>query len=234
MPASRLQPLPLFEPGRLIAFIEQDPSLIEPGLRPIAREIPMPSVGAAARIDILAAGAGGGLVAILIAGEMTGSDLEVALAARTWLQENHPTLRSLNPDLAECGEGVRCLILAGTITPAARAFLAHMAEPRPEVLEITCFESASGPAVCVQPVRPGVPVRETRTPRTRPSTMREEPVGLPSPARLGDPLSGIPISPEEAAEFRRLASPHPARGAGREPRPAPGPPGGPPGGFSEN
>ncbi len=234
MPASRLQPLPLFEPGRLIAFIEQDPSLIEPGLRPIAREIPIPSVGAGARIDILAAGAGGSLVAIRIAGEMTGVDLEIALATRIWLQENRPTLRTLNPDLAECGGEVRCLILAGTVTPAARAFLAHMAEPSPEVLEIACFESASGPAICVQPVRPATPVRETRTPRARPSTMQEEPVRLPSPARLGDPLSGIPISPEEAAEFRRLAPPHPARGARREPRAAQGPAGGPPAGFSEN
>jgi len=234
LPASRLQPLPFFEPGRLIAFIEQDPSLLEPGLRLIAREVPMPSVGAGAKIDLLAADGDGRVVAILIAAGMTGGHLETALAARTWLRENHPTLRSLNPVLAECGEEVRCLILAGAITRAGRAFLAHMAEPRPEVLEVSCFESASGPAICVQPVRPGIPFPEVRPPEERAPALRETVAGFTPRARLGDPLSGIPISPEEAAEFRRLVSPPPARGAGRETRPAPRTVGEPPGGFSEN
>lgn len=225
MPPSRLQPLPFVEPARLIAYIEQEPALLEAGLRLVARGLPVPGAGPGLSIDLLAVDGLGRVAAIRVVEMASGRDVEDCVAIRSWLSANLPTLRSIAPALSAAGREIRAVLVAGNFSPAARAILAQMTATRPEPLEVRLFDSAAGPAVCFQPPE-GV---QARLPEPAP-----ERIAAPS-ASAADPLSGIPLSAAEAEEFRSLETPSsPAYPESFEPRSSarPAPP--PPGSFLEN
>lgn len=231
MPATRLKPLPFLEPERLIALVEQDPSLLEEGLRVVARGIPVPALAPEARIDLLAIDSEKRLNAILIAGSAGAEFLERGLGLRGWLAENLATLRAVMPGLAGCSNRLRIRILTGALVPSTESFLVQLESARPEVSLLEFFESPTGIALAVRPWAPAGAKPESRPapapPAARPEELKIEPPGE-------DPLSGIPLSAEEAAEFRKLAA-HPAtRRPRREPRPASEPTLAPPGAFVEN
>ena len=194
--AARLQPLPFPDPPSLISLIEKDPSLVESGLRPAARQIPMPASAGGGNVDLACVDSAGRLVAILVVPRVTGSVLEAAMAARAWLGEGLPTLRALCPALAGASPEVRCLLLAGSVEPGAALLLADAAG-RLEVLVATLFETSSGQAAWIRPAAPA----------PRAAGARREPQGPTATRR--DPHAGIPVTAEEANEFRRIAVPAP-------------------------
>jgi len=202
LPAARLQPLPFLDPERLITLLDQDPSLIEPGLRIIARGVPLPASLGPITLDALASDAGGGAAAIRIVECVLPRTVEEALTARAYLLEHLPTLRALCPALAGPSSHIRCLILAGAISPAAASLVSLLTDPAPEIFEIGAFDSPSGLAISVRR-----PARAARASERSPSD-RGAVSPAPIPAR-GDPLSGLPLTAEEALEFGRIAAAHP-------------------------
>ena len=219
MPPSRLQPLPFVEPARLIAYLEQDPSLLEAGLTLLARRLPVPAAGPGLVIDLLALDGAGALTAIDVSELATGRTLEKCLAIRSWLQSNLSTLRSLVPGLAAAGREIRSVLISGHFAPAARSILLQISSQRPETLEVQIFEGPSGPALCFQTL-PGLqPAGDAPLFESGPAL---EAVASPAPS---DPLAGIPLSAEEAEEFRSLDAPPASHAAnldrGIATRPAP-------------
>jgi len=197
LPPSRLKHLPFAEPARLIAYIEQDPALLEAGLRLVARGLPVPGAGPGVGIDLLAVDGRGGVMAIRVVESATSRDVEDCIAIRAWLSANLPTLRSISPALNGTGSEIRIVLMAERFVPAARAILAQMSGRRPETLEVQLFESPSGPAIALRsPEGLGAEAPEAEAPRPR---ARE--------AASSDPLSGIALTPAEAEEFRSLEAP---------------------------
>jgi len=220
-PVLRLQPAPFPDPPTLIALIEQDPSLIGAGFHPAAREVPLPAAAGLPRAGLIGADAEGRLVAVVVVRTFDGAGLEAAHALRGWLEETAPTLRTLCPALARAGAGARCVVLAERVEPAATTFLRSAPAGFPEVMEVALFDTASGPAIWLSPA--GAAARAARPAPAPPAEHATRPaVGATSPLTSSDPLAGIPLTVEEAAEFRRLSeaapqrsepqsSPHPAR-----------------------
>ena len=142
--------MPFLEPGRLVAYIEKDPSLFEVGLSVVAREIPIPAAAPGAKLDLLALDAETTLTAITVSELATGRTIETCLAMRAWLQENLTTLRAMTPQLGKAsGTAMRSVLLAGHVSPAARNFVSQLAEPRPEIFEVQIFSSPTGPAIAM-------------------------------------------------------------------------------------
>ena len=215
MPAARLQPLPFPDPARLLDLIEQEPSLIEPGLTIVARRLPIPFKDEALTLDGLAYDARLRCVAIRAVECLTPQAVEQMLVARGWIAECMETLRALSPQLARCGNGARAMLIAGSVEPAASTLLAHLASAAPEVLEVHLFELPTGLALDVRVV---VPVTTAARPSAPAQTPRPAPI-----EREMNPLAGIPLTSEELAEFRRLSTaraPAAKSGAALEGRPS--------------
>jgi hypothetical protein len=120
-------------------------------------------------------------------------------AARGWISESLPTLRSLRPDLPAGGE-IRCVLLTSRVDDAAGALLSLLAGAAPEVLMVHAFDSPSGLALSVVAAASTVAL---------PAAVRPRPSPVPSSAaeRGASPLAGIPLTADEMAEFRRVISP---------------------------
>jgi len=202
LPAARLQPLEVFDPDRILTLLEEDPSLIEPGLRLAGRDIPLPDSAGGGSVQALCVDAAGRAAGVWILGRLSAGDLGACMAARQWIEEALPTLRAVSPSLKGNGAEVRCLILTGRVDPSAAALLASVMDRRPTVLEIALFESPDGIAVNVRPA--------AGEPGNRPAVPRQ-----PSTPPGADPLTAIPLTSEEASEFRRLVD---ARPQGPAPR----------------
>jgi hypothetical protein len=214
LPPSRLQPLPFPEPARLTDLLEHEPSLLEEGLSVVARDLPFPSVGPDSALELLTADGQGRVTAISVAVELTVQKIEETLEIRSWIERNIGTLAAIAPSLKGCSGPARCLLLAGDLSPGARRLLAFLAEPRPEVFRVDLFDSPSGPAICLRPAIPaGKGVTGASFSR---DAQRTETPGPPQEERGTDPLVGMPLSAEEAAEFRRLAVPQEVRPAAVE------------------
>lgn len=207
MPAARLQPIPFPKPQRFIDLLDGDLSVIEPGLRIAARDVPLPDDAGGGAIEALCADASGKALALKIVERIDPHGLFDALAARSWLQENLATLRAVCPALAGGAREARCLVLAGKVDPAASAILEPLGLSAPDLYLVDLFQTGGGVAVTMKQVAPAI---ADRGPGVAPGA-RPEP---PAPG-AGDPLSGIPLSADEAAEFRRLAAEHTARPAAR-------------------
>jgi hypothetical protein len=215
LPAARLQPLPFLEPTRLLDLVEQDPSLIEAGLRIVARRVSLPVKSGGTVLDALASDSRNRCVLLRSAESLTPRIIEEILAARGWISESLPTLRSLRPDLPAGGE-IRCVLLTSRVDEAAGALLSLLAGAAPEVLMVHAFDSPSGLALSVVAAATAVAI---------PAAARPRPSPTPSPAaeRRPSPLAGIPLTADEMAEFRRVSSArsHVARSpSAAEPRPA--------------
>src|SRR5262245_28056875 len=100
LPAARLQSIPFPQPQRFITVLDDDLSVIEPGLRLAARDVPLPEDAGGGTIEALCADASGKAVALKIVERIEPRELFDALAARAWLYENLATLRAVCPALA--------------------------------------------------------------------------------------------------------------------------------------
>jgi len=211
LPAARLQPLPFPEPSHLIDLVEQDPSLLEPGLRVVVRRVPLPDKIGAGSLDALAVDASGRCVGLRVAERATPHVLEEAIAARAWLSEAMPTLRAVCPQIGSSPH-VRFLILASDRDEMSAAIQAFLAAAGVEVARVQAFDSPSGLALCVR--TPGARAPQPEAPAA--TAIPKAPSAVTA-GRRSDPLSGIPLSAEEAAEFGRLNSMTPPH---RPPAPA--------------
>ncbi|HXI02602.1 MAG TPA: hypothetical protein VNI57_05440 [Candidatus Saccharimonadales bacterium] len=202
MPATRLQPLPFPEPERFIAFIEEEPSLLEPGLRIVAKRLPLPGAGPGVAVDLLALDSGGRVTAIDVREVIAARSLETAAAARSWLRGNLSTVRALCPALAGAGAQPRSVIIGGRIDPAADVLLGILAPPHPTLYQASLFDSPTGPAISFRTLSISRPLV---------SAPSGEDAGSSAPPGAGDPLAGIPLTADEVAEFRRLVPRYPVR-----------------------
>jgi len=200
LPAARLKPLPFPDPARLIDLVEQDPSLVEPGLRIAARRIPLPHRAGGMTLDALALDAAGRCLLLRAAEILTARTLEEALAARAWIVESLPAIGSLCPPLAGAKADVRCLLLTSRLDESAAPLIAILEGAGVEVSEVQAFDSPGGLALSVRSLAP----------RAKPPALERSGRALAAPEgareRRADPLAGIPLSAEEAAEFRKLSS----------------------------
>lgn len=231
MPVTRLHPLPFPEPARFIAFIEEDPSVLEEGLRFVARRLPLPGAGPSVVLDLLAVDSQSRIAAIQIGPRLTVQALAACLAAHWWISENMPTLRLLCPPLESASDQARAILIAGSVEPSLDTLLDRMAPAAPEVYQGSLFRSEEGLSVSLRRRgrRAAAPAeQEPLAAAGRLGTMAGwmEPAGQGIPRPTSDPLSGIPISSEELAEFRRLVASTRSRAAtsrrrGRPVEPAP-------------
>jgi hypothetical protein len=198
LPPARLQPIPFPDPRRFIALLDDDLSVIETGLRIAARDVPLPPDAGGGAIEALCADASGRALALRIAERIDPHGLFDALAARSWLQENLATLRAVCPALAGVAREARCLVIAGRIDPAAAAPLEPLGASAPELYQVELFQTAAGIALNLKRV---IAATVDRGRAVAPAAKQTSPA-----TGTGDPLSGIPLSSEEAAEFRRLAA----------------------------
>ncbi len=193
LPATRLKPLPFSEPERIARWIEEDPSLLENGLRIIAKQLPLPSPGGPLHVDLLAIDREGRPATVFLRESIGASALEAAAAARTWLRQNLPALRILCPPLAEARAEARSILIGGHVEPSAEMMAAGLGNPRPEIFRASLFEAPGGAAVCFEAASGAHPRAEPAAPGLEVSMLR-------------DPLAGIPLSTEEVEEFRMLTS----------------------------
>lgn len=202
MPVTRLQPLAFPEPERFIAYIEEDPSLVEEGLTVVSRHLPLPGAGPAVILDLLAVDSDARIVHIDVRPVVTASALETAAAAREWICHNLATLQALCPPLARATGGVRSVIIGGRLDPVLESLLAQISRSRPDIYVASLFESATGPAVSLRPLapQPGIQDLTAATAATVPAR------AAVAEAAPSDPLAGIPLSPEEFSEFQQLVS----------------------------
>ena len=198
MPAARLKPLPFPDPQSLVSLVEQDPLLIESGLRVAARGVPLPPSAGGGVIDALAADASGGAVLLRAVETVTTGAIGECIAASVYVAENLATLRALCPALAGASPKVRCLILASRVEAGAEALQAMLGDGRPEIFDIALFDSSSGMAISARPHE-----AKSHAPAAMPFH------GEATATASADPLSGIAVSAEEADEFRRLAAAQP-------------------------
>jgi len=198
LPAARLQPVPFLESARLLDLVEQDPSLVEAGLRIVSRQVSLPAKGGGIVLDALASDARGRCVLLRAIEKVTPRIVEETLAAREWISRCLPTLRSLRPDLPVNNE-IRCLLLTSEVEEAAASILSLLAGSAPEILEVHAFNSPSGLALSVGTAASGADVASRRQPH---------PPAPPPPAaeRKLSPLAGIPLTADEVAEFRKVSS----------------------------
>jgi hypothetical protein len=211
LPATRLQPLPFPEPERFVAYIEEDPSLIEPGLRIVARRLPLPGAGDGVGVDLLAVDTQGRITAIDVRPQMTVHSVETAMAARSWIQGNLPTLKALCPSLEDAAAHTRSLLIGGRMDPSLESFVSLLAPPRPDLLEASLFDSPSGPAISLRPVGVAAPMPTVR--RAHVPALAERLPDSPSAEVPADPLAGIPLTAEELAEFRQIMASRPGPAA---------------------
>lgn len=195
MPAARLKPLPFPEPSRLLDLVEQDPSLVEPGFRLVARRVPLPPRGGGIVLDALASDASGRCVLLRAIEKLTPRGIEEILTARAWITENLPTLKALCPQLGVGAGETRCLVLASEIEEPTESLLSLLAGASVEIVEVHAFDSPSGLALSVRALAPHAKKRPVDAPA---STGAEE--------RRSNPLAGIPLTADEVAEFRKLVS----------------------------
>ncbi len=193
MPATRLKPLPFSEPERIARWIEEDPSLLENGLRIIAKKLPLPSPGGPLHVDLLAIDREGRPTAIFLRESIGASAMEAAAAARAWLRQSLPALRALCPPLAEARAEARSILIGGRVEPAAEMMAAGFGNPRPEILRASLFEAPGGAAVSFEAASGPHPQAEPAAPGIEASLLQ-------------DPLAGIPLTTEEVEEFRKLTS----------------------------
>jgi len=209
LPAARLQPLPFLEPTRLLDLVDQDPSLIEAGLRIVARHVALPVNGGGIVLDALASDARGSCVLLRIIERITPRIIEGTLAARGWISDTLPTLRILRPDLGSSNE-IRCVLLASGLEEAAASLLALLAGSAPEVLLVHAFDSPAGLALSVGGAPSGAKAAGGRS--------RLSPAPTTVAEMKTSPLAGIPLTADEVAEFRKVSSARPH--SQRSPSPA--------------
>lgn len=206
MPATRLKPLPFTEPERLARWIEEDPSLLESGLRIVGRHVPLPASGGSLLADLLAIDRHGRPAVVFIGESIGARALEAALAARGWLRQSLPALRTLCPALAEATYETRAILIGGRVEEATDLIAAGLSTLRLEIFRASVFETASGAAISLEPAYgPAWPSEPAATGAEAPAASGAE--------AAADPLAGIPLTSEEVEEFRRLASTHVARAA---------------------
>lgn len=227
MPVARLKPLP-FLASRLTALLEEDPSPIEPGLRVAARKVPLPDAAGGGAFDLLAADEAGRAAGVRILERVEAGAVAWALGARAWLQTILPTLRAVCPALQGEGGETRCLLVGGVVDPAAVRLVEAISEGRIRLLEAALFESPAGAALSVRAVAGEAPSPRVSAPRAGAGAADLE---RPSAGPGADLLTGIPLTAEEAAEFRRIEvrgsdRAAPAASAGPKGTPRPLPPGG--------
>jgi hypothetical protein len=214
LPVTRLHPLTFPEPDRFIGFLEEDPALIEPGLRIVARRLPLSGAGGAVVIDLLAIDRDSRIVLIDVKARLSVLALETAAAAREWISKNLATLRVLCPPLTSAADATRAILIGGRVEPALESLLEQASLPGTEVYAASAFRTPDGTGLSLRRAGRVHADRDARD-GTLPG-IGESTGAAPRSARAGslapDPLSGIPISAEETAEFRRLVAVRRVRG----------------------